>query len=73
MAFLLQMLLVNSSFKDTPQLEDNRVLLIILLPGIHYGHDEQPYTPDELVKWLKNIYVFQLFYVISVSVVKFSM
>ncbi len=44
-----------------------------ITPGIQYGHGKSAIPAAELVKWLKNVYVFQLFYVTSVSVVKFSM
>lgn len=45
--------------------------LIGIIPGIKYGRGVL--TNYDLVRWLKIIYAFQLFYITSVSVVKFSM
>lgn len=43
--------------------------------GIRYNNGKHIYTlsPSDLKKWLKTFYVFELFYIVSVSVVKFSM
>lgn len=42
-----------------------------IIPGVKYGGAKL--TAYDLVKWLKIIYAFELLYITSVSVVKFSM